>query len=159
MGVVVLTIVWELVALIFHPLPVFLPSPLAVANRLARLPASSERWADIGISVARVLAGFALGALSGIAVARTQPFRRPESQISADRAALRRRHVEQARTCRRADRRESGPPSRPNERRVRSGDAGRLRTPHDECPRRLKLPAPGLRVSARRRCAHGRMYA
>jgi ABC-type nitrate/sulfonate/bicarbonate transport system permease component len=68
-GVIVLLVIWELVIVISRPLPVILPSPAVVARRLVALLGSSEAWADLGLSVARVLSGFALGASTGVAAA------------------------------------------------------------------------------------------
>jgi ABC-type nitrate/sulfonate/bicarbonate transport system permease component len=68
-GLVILLVGWEAVTRLFHPLPVILPSPEDVAGRLAHLLSSSEAWTDLGISIARVLSGFALGTVSGVFIA------------------------------------------------------------------------------------------
>jgi ABC-type nitrate/sulfonate/bicarbonate transport system permease component len=68
-GIAMLLAVWEIATRWFHPLPVILPSPVAVIDRLAHMLASADTWADLGISIARVLGGFALGALTGVATA------------------------------------------------------------------------------------------
>ncbi len=68
-GVSVLLVVWEAVTWIFRPLPVILPSPLHVVQRVFTLLATEDAWADLAISVGRVLGGFAIGAVTGIGLA------------------------------------------------------------------------------------------
>jgi len=46
----------------------FLPSPVAVARALARLAMSGELWKDLGASLLRLAAGWALGTLTGVSV-------------------------------------------------------------------------------------------
>jgi taurine transport system permease protein len=59
--------------------PLFLPSPMAVAQAAGKLVASGELWRAIGASSARVFAGFALAALVavplGVAMAVAWPVR------------------------------------------------------------------------------------
>jgi NitT/TauT family transport system permease protein len=54
---------WSLLASFGHVDPVFLPGPLDVARRLARWWTEEDLGSDIGISVYRVVAGWALSAL------------------------------------------------------------------------------------------------
>ena len=46
----------------------FLPSPVEVAHALARLAMSGELWKDLGASLLRLAAGWALGTLTGVSV-------------------------------------------------------------------------------------------
>lgn len=65
-GIIVLLAVWELITRLFHPLPVILPPLADVAARVAHLLWSADTRADLGISIARVLAGFSIGTATGI---------------------------------------------------------------------------------------------
>lgn len=64
-GLVILLIGWEAVTLVMQPLPVILPSPADVAARLVHLLSLQETWANLGISIARVLIGFLIGTVTG----------------------------------------------------------------------------------------------
>lgn len=68
-GLFLVLVVWEGIVLVANPLPVILPSPANVAGRLVALLSTPVVWADLGISTGRVLAGFILGALSGVFIA------------------------------------------------------------------------------------------
>jgi len=68
-GIAILLVGWEIVTVLFRPLPVILPSPQDVFGRLVYLLSTSETWSNLGISLARVVAGFLLGTGSGISVA------------------------------------------------------------------------------------------
>ncbi|HQT84422.1 MAG: nitrate transport permease nrtB [Acidiphilium sp. 37-64-53] len=74
-----LLILWELVAAAGTINPLFLPGPLAVVRALIAWWQSGDLWADIGISVWRVMAGFALSAVIavplGLYIGAYQPVR------------------------------------------------------------------------------------
>lgn len=63
-AILVWIIVWQLGSMALDS-TLLLPSPLAVAQRLVELLPQGAFWARIGFSLARILAGFALGALLG----------------------------------------------------------------------------------------------
>jgi NitT/TauT family transport system permease protein len=48
--------------------PIFLPGPLAVWNRMVELGIDGTLWADAGISVYRILAGFAIASVMAIPI-------------------------------------------------------------------------------------------
>ena len=68
-GIAVLLVLWEAVTWIFRPLPVILPAPSRVVVRVFDLLTTADRWEDLALSMARVLGGFAIGAVSGVALA------------------------------------------------------------------------------------------
>ncbi|HTS91014.1 MAG TPA: ABC transporter permease [Stellaceae bacterium] len=47
--------------------PVFLPSPWSIARALAHLATTASFWRDLGASSSRILAGWAIGTLAGLA--------------------------------------------------------------------------------------------
>ncbi len=60
-------VVWELGSLaIGHEL--LLPSPVSVARSLARMVVTGEFWSSIARSMSRILLGYAMGAVGGIAL-------------------------------------------------------------------------------------------
>jgi NitT/TauT family transport system permease protein len=78
-GFAVLLLVWELVIIAFRPPPVVLPSPWSTVLGLVAMAQSQKVWADIGISLFRVIAGFAVAVVTavpiGILLARSTLFR------------------------------------------------------------------------------------
>lgn len=78
-GFLVLFAAWELVIVIVQPAPVVLPSPLSTFLGLMSIAQSPKVWMDIGISLFRVVSGFAIAAATaipiGIALARSLFFR------------------------------------------------------------------------------------
>lgn len=78
-GFVVLFVGWQAAIAIFRPAPVVLPSPWHTFQALLSIAQSDKAWADIGISLFRVGAGFALAIVTGvpvgIALARSTFFR------------------------------------------------------------------------------------
>ncbi|MGE5064045.1 MAG: ABC transporter permease [Myxococcales bacterium] len=67
-GFVVLLAVWEAAIVFLRPAPVVLPSPWHTFQALVSMAHSNEVWADIGISLFRVAAGFAIAAVMGVPV-------------------------------------------------------------------------------------------
>ena len=59
---------WEGVSLFLNQ-PLLLPSPLSVTARLWELCRTSDFWRSVLLSSGRILRGFALGCLTGIAFA------------------------------------------------------------------------------------------
>jgi ABC-type nitrate/sulfonate/bicarbonate transport system permease component len=78
-GFVVLFVVWEAAIAVFRPAPVVLPSPWHTFEALLWIAHSDKAWADVGISLFRVAAGFAVAIVTGvpvgIALARSAFFR------------------------------------------------------------------------------------
>lgn len=57
-GFVVLILVWTAITVSELVNPLFLPSPIAVAAKLAEQSANGELWSDIAVSTYRVMVGF-----------------------------------------------------------------------------------------------------
>lgn len=58
LGFLTLIVVWTAIALSGLVNPLFLPSPLAVAEKLGEQAVNGELWSDIGVSTYRVMVGF-----------------------------------------------------------------------------------------------------
>jgi ABC-type nitrate/sulfonate/bicarbonate transport system permease component len=78
-GFLVLFLLWEAAIVVFHPATVVLPTPWQTLRALLSMAQSDKVWADIGTSLFRVAAGFAIAIVAGvpigIALARSMFFR------------------------------------------------------------------------------------
>ncbi len=66
--VAVWLIIWQVAAVMFHQ-PLLLPAPLQVLRRLLELIMNNKFWRAIAFSSVRILSGFLLGCITGIAFA------------------------------------------------------------------------------------------
>ncbi|MFB9329142.1 ABC transporter permease [Paenibacillus aurantiacus] len=65
---VVLLAAWQFVGSAGYVTPEFLPTPLAIAEQLARLLGSGELLHHLGVSIGRALTGFAVGGSLGLLI-------------------------------------------------------------------------------------------
>jgi ABC-type nitrate/sulfonate/bicarbonate transport system permease component len=65
---VVLLLLWELAARAGWVDVRFFPAPSEILRQLAAMIASAEIWPHLGMTLSRVLVGFALGAIPGVAI-------------------------------------------------------------------------------------------
>ena len=63
-----LVALWQAASSFLHVSPLFLPSPVAIGAALWRLVTDGDLLSQIGISALRILAGWSLGAVAGLAV-------------------------------------------------------------------------------------------
>lgn len=75
LGTAILLLAWTLVTATGLVRPLFLPSPLAVFERLAELARSGEILRDLGQTLWRTLVGFLLGTIVGVAVGLVMGYR------------------------------------------------------------------------------------
>src|SRR5207244_42271 len=67
-GLVGLVVLWELVPRTGWVSSLFLPSPLGVIGELVDMARSGQLFVHLGVSLRRLLWGFALGSVAGVAV-------------------------------------------------------------------------------------------
>src|SRR5260363_52585 len=68
LGLAAVLVVWQLVGGLALVNPLFLPTPAMIMRALYRLAASGALWHHVSASFVRIVAGWALGTASGIAV-------------------------------------------------------------------------------------------
>ncbi|MDE2364240.1 MAG: ABC transporter permease [Hyphomicrobiales bacterium] len=59
---------WQAATSILHVSPLFMPSPLAIAAALYQLVVHGDLLSQVGVSVLRILAGWSLGVVAGLAL-------------------------------------------------------------------------------------------
>jgi NitT/TauT family transport system permease protein len=66
--IIVFLVVWQLLVTVMEVNPFIMPSPIALGKEFGALLTEPNTWAQTGITVIEVLAGFAIGVLTGLAV-------------------------------------------------------------------------------------------